>query len=135
MKDTQARRIAVVALFAAVGAFMLGSARADSISEPDAYAVKTQMQALQAQVDGLSAQLDQMNDASGASLAQRVSDLEDSDVSRCLAYSDRHYYKERVGTHGRKWRFPVMLWNMSDATCRPSAAEWKPSGRVFVPVR
>lgn len=64
-----------------------------------------------------------------ADLSDRVASLEDDALpSGCIAYSDYHYYRERVDGFGRKrWRLPVMLWNMADPTCRPNPKiVWRP---------
>lgn len=128
-KDTLARRLAVVALFAAVGAFMLGSASADSTTEPDATALAVKVDALRVHVDDLESQL---NDAAAYTAALEV-DARVTKLESCMAYSDYHYLKERVEKRGRKWRLPVMVWNMADRSCRPTKAEWKPRGHGLTP--
>jgi len=107
IRDATARRLALVALLVALAAFTMGRASATtSDPDPGAFAALTT----------------QVND-----LSTRVAELEDNDVSGCLAYSDRHYYRETVGTGSRRWRLPIMLWNMADPLCRPNPAKvWRP---------
>jgi hypothetical protein len=131
VKDTSARLVAVAALVVALGAYTLGSANADSSTEPDAAILAGQVATLQAQVDDLTVRVGAIE-----GLATRVGDLEDSSaVIDCLAYSDFHYYKERVSKHGAKVRLPVMVWNAAKSECRPTAAPWRPALRALVPVR
>jgi hypothetical protein len=127
----------VIALVASAGGYLLGSARADSLSEPDAYAVLQQVQVLQDRVDTLESD----NAASERRLDVAISDIvvldnrtNDESALGCLAYSDRHYYKEQMDGKGPRVRLPVMVWNTTLRSCRPSAKAWRPHGRALVPV-
>lgn len=157
MIDRKARAMALVALVIAAGSYALGSASADPTTEPDAAALAVRVDQLEAaadtrkinvaelyeKVDAVNALVDSL-EAENASLrvdvtavaddvvetAKRTSDLEDDDVTACLAYSDFHYYKERIGKHGKKWRLPVMVWRADLPACRPTAKAWTPGKRV-----
>lgn len=126
MKDTKARRIAVIALFAAIGAFMLGSARADSTTEPDAAALAQRVAALETQVDALRTwqrdvhdwQLDK--DATTEQIIEAVQPID------CMAFSTYHGFRETIGPKGRKYHtFPIMLWNVTAPGCKPSPVEFR----------
>lgn len=107
-------------------------ALADSISEPDAYAVRVHADALQAQVDSLA-------DANAA-MAVRVDDLvasanDQADAidelgasaaaTDCLAISDRHYVRETINGSKRRYRMPLVVWRLDVKSCRPDSGPWQ----------
>lgn len=121
-RDRFARRVALVALAFALGGYAVG-AHADPTTEPDAAALEVRVGILEQRISD-----DRVANADIINLAGRVDELERVAVPRsCVAYSERHYYKERVGFSKRRWRLPVMVWNMSEPTCRPNPDMiWQP---------
>ncbi len=137
--DRKARALAALALVVALGAYALGSASADETTEPDAAALAMRVDQLEARVTQLEADAINQPDVDLFDLDRRVGDLEEADVSGCLAYSDFHYYRERVGAGtargARRWRLPVMVWNMASPNCRPEPTKvWKPKHRATQPL-
>lgn len=106
---------ATLALAVALGAG--GPALADSISEPDAYAVSNRVDVLQEEVDLLTAELAATDDRlDRVAYVAIVSDL----VTDCLAYSERHYVKERIDGKGKKYRLPLVVWRGDLRACQPA---------------
>lgn len=136
-RDIVARRrartalvVALLALIAALGAYSV-QAYADSVTEPDAYALQQQVVQLQDQVDeltGLVADQQDTNDVlfeNDGVLDQRTA------TSDCLAYSDYHYVRERINGGKKRWRMPLVVWRMDVPTCRADPKrQWKPTRRA-----
>lgn len=117
-RDWPARALALIALAASFG---LGSAYANSITEPDAYAVGVRVTELEGQIGGLEDQIaaleESANDQAEAidTLAERTGPGTASD---CLATSDRHFVRETVNGGKRRWKLPIVVWNRSRKACR-----------------
>lgn len=129
IRDTTARWMAAIALAVAV-AGVGGYAHADSITEPDAYAVSLRVAQLETQVEALTSQIENQNEDI-ATLYANDGILDDrTNQAGCVAYSDFHYVRERVNNSKRKWRLPLAVWNMSDPGCRPNPKKaWRPNHR------
>lgn len=132
-RDRLALPVACLALaLATVGT--IGPAAADSISEPDAYALRQQVNAQADEIDGLAAEIASAR-ADLADLYENDATLDDrTQLAACVAYSDYHYVREQVNGHGKRWRLPLAVWNMADPGCRVRGKVWKPKPRVLVPL-
>lgn len=104
-------------------------ALADSISEPDAYAVHTEVQALRGQVDSLTdenANLSVQVDALVASANDQADAIDiTAGTTNCLAFSDRHYVRETINGSRRRYRMPLVVWRTDLKACRPDSGPWK----------
>lgn len=95
-------------------------------SDPDVAALQHQQEELKAQVDALSDELADARQVADTSLANdqllqdQVNELDDRDVTACLAYSDRHYFREQMNGHGRFYHFMLVGWNRKVAGCGPA---------------
>lgn len=138
MRDATARRLGAAGLVLATWAIATGPSvpgMADSVSEPDAYALAQRVAALQEQVDELAGQVADQADTNAELYANDGVLDERTAQAGCVAYSDFHYVRERVNNHGRKWRLPLAVWNMSDPGCRPNPKKtWRPSRRAYTPL-
>ena len=138
MRDATARRLGLAGVLLATWAIAttdLVPGRADSLSEPDAYALRQEVQLLQDTVESQGAEI--------AGLHEDVDSLYSNDgildkrtaQSGCLAYSDRHYVREQMNGKGRKWRLPLVVWRMDAPFCRPNPKKtWRPSRRANTPL-
>lgn len=120
MTDRYSRIVSTLALVCVIGAGT--PALADSLSEPDAYAVKNEVAELRDQVAALEASLAQTDEYTYAIAAHTITN---DAILACTGYSDRHYYKERVDGGKKKYRLPVMVWLASKPECMPTAAPMK----------
>lgn len=111
LKDAQARRISIVALFVAVGAFMLGTATADP-SDP---ATQAEVAVLRLQVSQLqTVVLNEQFKSAGDHV--RIDALADRRVvDQCLVISRRKFIKQHF--HGDITAFPVVAWNEDEPGC------------------
>lgn len=131
-KDRAARTIAALALatsIAAVGGFTYGQAKADSLSEPDAYQLKQVVQQQQESIDILESNVVVLNGTLDAVVDAVNEQSASTGGLDCLAFSDYHYYKETVDGSRKRYRLPVMVWNTSLRSCRFSDAPWHPKHR------
>lgn len=124
MRDITARWMACIAL-AVAAAGVGGYAHADSITEPDAYALAERVYVLEDQVAGLAAQQDAVDDyivalyANDAILDERTNEV------GCFARSDYHYVRETLNGSKRKYRMPLVV--------RTCSKNWKPKRRMIAP--
>lgn len=114
MNDKLARILSLLALSVAL-ASSFGSASADPTTEPDSAALSRTVAQMQLQINQLSADDQDAN--------ARLIDLEDdSNFSNCLIYSDKHFIREQFTKnghpYGKKWRMPLVVWNMANKACR-----------------
>jgi hypothetical protein len=142
MRDTKARFMALSAVVGVCGIAAMGTAYADVTTEPDAAqigAVVLQQQGqiadlqravtarerydadAQAQIDSLQSDVSLLGDTLN-DVVNEVNDHADAvAVIDCLAYSDFHYFKERVNHSRKKYRLPIMVWRTDIKECRPAA--------------
>lgn len=113
-------------------------ALADSLTEPDAYALRQEVLALQETVDQQQADVDALlawADTVHADLGVLDDRTGAGTPSQCLATSDYHYVRERVNGSKRRYRLPLVAWNMATPSCRPDPRKlWRPSPRLFAPL-
>jgi hypothetical protein len=119
MKDRFARSLALVALLAAFAAGMLGSASADSVTEPDAAALASRVADLEANA--------KFQQDSGEALARQVLELEarvayleeQPEYLACLAVSDRKFVRMQVEGRGPRLRLGLVAWDWTAPGCGP----------------
>lgn len=125
MRDATARRLGLAALLLAtwgIATSALVPGRADSLSEPDAYQLRREVQVLQATVEeqgaalaGLQEDIDSLY-SNDAILDKRTTD------AACFAWSDYHYVRETLNGSKKKYRLPLVVY-----TCKKN---WKPKPRL-----
>lgn len=138
MRDATARRLGLAGVLLATWAIATTApvpGRADSLSEPDAYAVRQLVLEQAAVIEQQGQEIDSLRE-DVETLYANDGILDDrTEQAGCLAYSDRHYVREQMNGKGRKWRLPLVVWRMDAPFCRPNPKKtWRPSRRANTPL-
>lgn len=121
VKDALARRVAVVALVASAGGYLLGTARADPVSEPDAALLAVRVDALEQRAaiqDEQITRLQETDDVLFGVLTNVIDSFNAVAVrtTNCLAISKKHYIRGTLDG-GKHVRMHLVVWNGRNRGC------------------